>query len=97
VNYLTVEDLKPGVLYRVVDPGDADPQFSGAVVLGVGRAYNAVAVTIWLPDDGASGWLGANWWSLDRRPEDQDPDTAARFVELPYRLNLTVGALSARS
>lgn len=75
---LTCKDLQPGVYYRVVDPGDADPEFKGAVVLGlaipIGLAWgeSACAVTVWHPDpEVLSSWAGALWYA--------DSDADARF------------------
>ena len=75
---LTCKDLQPGVYYRVVDPGDADPEFKGAVVLGLARHIRfccqepAWAVTVWHPDpEVLSWWAGALWYAYS--------DADARF------------------
>lgn len=76
---LTVNDLKPGQRYVVADPGNADPLFRGAVVLGITRQYGGRAVTISVPD-GGSDWLGAMWFDAATAPDDEDPDLGARFL-----------------
>lgn len=71
---LACKDLQPGVYYRVVDPGDADPVFKGSVVLGTPRrtGYARRAITVWMPSpEDLAYWAGIPWHA--------DVDTYARF------------------
>lgn len=61
---VTIDDIKPGRLYLVLDPGEADSSLEGAIVLGAASHLTHAAVTVKLaPNDVArgGGWLGTLW------------------------------------
>lgn len=79
---LTVEELRPGRYYRVVQSGDADPSLKGEIVLGAASHLHYSAVTI--TDNNRGGWLGTQWWGVKHAKHHryEDPDVDARFVEV---------------
>jgi len=83
---LTLKDLRPDKLYRVVDPGAAHREYVGAVVMGAGRHAPTYGVTVWMDppsgaDDGllAVEWIGIYWGNRN----DRGIDAEARFEPLP--------------
>ena len=93
---LSVNDLKPGHLYRVIDVGNfADKAFQWAVVLGVSEACDCKGVTV-VPDPAAdraqSRMVGALWGVKHAATETSgawQSDLFSRFAPICGALVLT--------
>lgn len=96
MSVLSVNDLKPGHLYRVIDVGGfADKAFQGAIVLGVSEACDCKGVTV-VPNPAAdrvqSRMVGALWGVKHAATETTgawQSDLFSRFAPVAGALVLT--------